>query len=45
MNPADEWRAILLSAETLLSAKNSGKKSFSPHIIPQTKGLESSLPY
>ena len=26
-----------------MSAPNSGKKSFSPHIIPKTKGLEESL--
>ena len=34
---------ILLSDEILLSAPNSGKESFSLHIIPKTKGLGESL--
>ena len=35
MNPPDELKT--------LTAPNSGKKSFSPHIIPKTEGLEESL--
>ena len=44
MNPPDGW-VFLLSDEMqrLLSAPNYGKKSFSPHIIPKTKGREESL--
>ena len=33
---------ILLYTEILLSAPHSGKKSYSPHIIHKTKGLEES---
>ena len=42
MNPPDGW-GFLLSDEILLSALNSGKMLFGPHIIPKTKGLEESL--
>ena len=34
MNPTDEWGSYCLMKH---------KKSFSPHIIPWTKGLEESL--
>ena len=44
MHPIEEGK-ILLYAEIqiLMSASHSGKKSYSPHIIPKTKGLEESL--
>ena len=40
MNPPDGW-GILLSDE--IQHQILGGKSFSPHIIPKTKGLEESL--
>ena len=56
MNPADGWGIYCLmkykdlsqpggGGFPVMSAPNSGKKSFSPHIIPETKGLEKSLPF
>ena len=40
MNPFDGWGNYCLIKYIFLS---SFKKSFSPHIIPKTKGLEESL--
>ena len=47
MNPSDGWgsNSVIKYKLTLLSTALSGKKSFSPHIIPKTKGLEERLVY
>ena len=43
MNPHDEWRTFCLLKHHICKNHSLINKSFSPHIIPKTKGLEESL--